>query len=76
MDQVMFEHFLLHYEFKNIPSSWFCSFDDDNYVIVDNLLNVLREYQKSNATKLYVRRPSQVKGMAWRHLEGKPTLHF
>lgn len=74
MDQHMFEYFLEHYN-KN---GWFCSFDDDNYVIIDNLLRVLHTYQDCNTTNFYIGRPSKPQGQKWKWatLEGNPVVHF
>lgn len=36
------------YFLTNTTAPWFCSFDDDNYVLVDNLIKLLKTY---NATK-------------------------
>jgi hypothetical protein len=86
-DEAMFTYFLEHYVSSSSSSSsanpfspWFCSFDDDNYVIVENLLNVLRSYQRrKNATKIYVGRPSVAGGVSWRFAgknESSQKVHF
>jgi hypothetical protein len=79
-DESMFKFFLENYapSSANPFSPWFCSFDDDNYVLVENLLQVLTSYYHQNATKLYVGRPSVPEGMKWTNPDGKAqeTIHF
>jgi len=45
----VFAHYLEH-----STASWFCSFDDDNYVLVDNLLQVLNSYLNGTTKEVYI----------------------
>lgn len=46
---------VFYYFLHNTTAAWFCSFDDDNYVIVDNLIKLLKTYNPTN--DLYVGKP-------------------
>ena len=74
-DELMFRYYYEHYVLShNSFSPWFCSFDDDNYVLVDNLLKVLVSYQRQNVTKVYVGRPSMHKGIPWESLNNELVI--
>jgi len=51
------------------------AFDDDSYVLIDNLIQVLRSYQRQNDTKIYVGRPSAPLGIPWLLLDDE-KIHF
>jgi len=72
-DEIMFKYFLNHYAMSSPFSPWFCSFDDDNYVLVDNLLKLLLSYQRhQNDTLTYVGRASAPGGfLVWPALNDK-----
>jgi fringe protein len=47
------------YYLKYSNATWFCSFDDDNYIILPNLIQVLSQYEKGPSRKgrdLYIGR--------------------
>ena len=73
MDETMFQYYFKEHSTSNDNTSpfspWFCSFDDDNYVIVENLVQTLQSYEKNNDTRLYLGRHSMRKrGMPWEPL--------
>ena len=88
----VFSYFLQHYStteenddgdgggtnaVSNPIRSWFCSFDDDNYVLIDNLLEVLDSFanndgHKNSNNEVYVGRPSR----PWRHWRTNETFHL
>ena len=56
----MFTYFLDH----DTDSSFFCNFDDDNYVLTSNLMDVLQSYYDKDPTKeLYIGRQSRPSGV-------------
>jgi len=71
-DELMYKYYYENYESSISSSSpfspWFCAFDDDNYVLVDNLLNLLRSYRPDNGTKIYVGRATAPNGFFIPHL--------
>lgn len=60
----LFSYFFDHYNSTTSSRAekwWFCSFDDDNYVLIDNLLEVIDSLQ--NHTNVYAGRPSLPDGL-------------
>ena len=64
------------YYLQHSHASWFCSFDDDNYVNIPRLIQVLQEYEHTvkSGQDFYIGRALHVNGMYFEAVNA--TVHF
>lgn len=70
----MFQYFLDNDQ----GSAFFCNFDDDNYVLIKNLLNVMTGYYNNDGLRdnIYVGRESQRQGFRLKEEFNRTSVHF